>query len=175
MALTPSHTAWLRHLTDLLKHLVGKKSTHIQNSKDLVDKLEHIELEEGEILTSFDVIALFTSLPGKEVVQMAIQQAKRDPMSSNGMLMTAEEFGDLLHMVVDTTYFRFNGRIYKQTYGMARGLPLPPVLANLFMEEFEEKAIAKAPHPPKFGGRYIDDTGVVIKKEYEDELFQQIN
>ena len=49
------------------------------------------------------------------------------------------------------------------------------VLANLFMEEFEEKTIAKAPHPPKFWRRYIDDTGVVTKKEHEDELFQHIN
>ena len=28
-----------RHLADLLKPLVGKESTHIQNSKDLIDKL----------------------------------------------------------------------------------------------------------------------------------------
>ena len=30
------------------------------------------------------------------------------------------------------------------------GPPLSPVLANLFMEEFEEKAIIEATHPPKF-------------------------
>ena len=64
------HLAW--HLADLLKPLVGKKNTYIQISKDLVDKLKHIELEKGEVLTSFDVTALFTSMPGKEVVQMAI-------------------------------------------------------------------------------------------------------
>ena len=59
------------------------------------------------MLTSFDVMALFNSVPGKEVVQMAIQRAKREPMWSNRMLMTPEEFGDLLQLVVDTTYFRF--------------------------------------------------------------------
>ena len=90
--------------------MVGKKSTHIQNSKDPVHKLEYIELEEGELLTLFDITALFTSMPGKEVVQMAIQHAKIDPTWSTRMLMTPEEFGDLLQMVVDTTYFRFNGR-----------------------------------------------------------------
>ena len=61
-----------RHLADLLKPLVGKKRTHIKNSKDLVNKLEHIEIEEGEVLTLFDVTALFTSMPGKEVVEMAL-------------------------------------------------------------------------------------------------------
>ena len=81
-------------------------------------------------------MALFTSVPGKEVVQMAIQHAKRDPIWSNRMLMTLEEFGDLI-VVVDTTNFRFYGRIYEQTYSMAMGSPLSPLLANLFMEEFE--------------------------------------
>ena len=45
-----------RHLADILKPLLCKKSTHIQNSKDLGDKLEHIELEErgGGVLSLFD-------------------------------------------------------------------------------------------------------------------------
>ena len=66
-------------------------------------------------------MALFTSVPGKEVVQMAIQLAKRDPTWLDRMLMTPEEFDDLLQKVVDTTFFRFNGRIYEDTYGMAMG------------------------------------------------------
>ena len=76
----------------------------------------------------------FTSVPGKEVVKMVILCAERDPTWSNRTLMTPEEFGHLLQMVVDTTYFRFNGRIYEQTYGMDMGSPLSPVFANLFME-----------------------------------------
>ena len=92
-----------RHLTDLLKPLVGKKSIHIQNSKDLTDKLEYIEIEEREVMTSFDVKALFASISGKEVVQMAIQCMKRDPTGSTRMLMTPEGFGDLLKMLVDRT------------------------------------------------------------------------
>ena len=61
-----------RHLADLLKPLVGKSKFHIENSKNLVEKIEKIELEDGEVLTSLDVTALFTSVPSKEVVQMVV-------------------------------------------------------------------------------------------------------
>ena len=28
------------------------------------------------------------------------------------------------------------------------GSPLSPIVANIFMEKFEEEALARAPHPP---------------------------
>ena len=58
---------------------------------------------------------------------------------------------------------------------MAMGSPLSHVLSNLFMEEFEKKVLHTAPHPPKFWGRYVDDTGVIIKADHEQELFDHIN
>ena len=60
-------------------HQLNKQSkTHIQNSKDLVDKLVEVEIE-GEVRRSFDVTAPFTSVPGKEVVKMAVKRANKRP------------------------------------------------------------------------------------------------
>ena len=64
--------------------------THIHNSKDLVDKLVEVEIEEGEVLTYFDVPALFISVPGKEVVEMAVKRANKDSTWYNGTLITRE-------------------------------------------------------------------------------------
>ena len=47
--------------------------------------------------------------------------------------------------------------------------------SNLFMEFFEEKLLDEAPHPLKYWARYVDDTEVVTKKNYEEELFNHIN
>ncbi|KAK9890114.1 hypothetical protein WA026_008924 [Henosepilachna vigintioctopunctata] len=41
------------------------------------------------------------------------------------------------------------------------GSPLSPVIANLFMEQFEERAIETSKHKPTTWFRYVDDTFVV--------------
>ena len=47
------------------------------------------------------------------------------------------------------------------------GSPLSPIVANLFMEAFEEKAVLQ----PRMWVRYVDDTLVLWPHE-EDELTQ---
>ena len=78
---------------------------------------------------------------------MAVKRANKDPTWYNRTLMTQEEFGELLLMVVEMTYFRFQRKIFEQTYGMSMGSPLLPYLSNLFMKEFEDKAFVEAPTP----------------------------
>ncbi|KAG8249378.1 hypothetical protein J6590_019665 [Homalodisca vitripennis] len=45
------------------------------------------------------------------------------------------------------------GKIYRQDEGMAMGSPLSPIFANIFMEEFERKALASAQFKPKIWWR----------------------
>ena len=44
------------------------------------------------------------------------------------------------------------------------GRPVSPLVANIFMEEFESKALSTFPVPPKLWVRYVDDTFVIIQK-----------
>ncbi|XP_078666122.1 uncharacterized protein LOC144908413 [Branchiostoma floridae x Branchiostoma belcheri] len=55
------------------------------------------------------------------------------------------------------------------------GSPVSPIVANLFMEHFEEVAISTAPNPLKFWGRYVDDTFVIQKKDRIEEFTAHIN
>ena len=52
-----------------------------------------------------------------------------------------------LEFCLKNTYFFFQGKYYEQVYGAAMGYPISPFIANLFMEEFEVKAISYAPTP----------------------------
>ena len=42
------------------------------------------------------------------------------------------------------------------------GSPISLIVANLFMRDFEIKAINTADHPPRIWKRYVDGTFVVI-------------
>ena len=55
------------------------------------------------------------------------------------------------------------------------GSPVSGVIANLYMEEFEERAIATATYKPKIWKRYVDDTFTVFGKSYVDGLLQHLN
>ena len=55
------------------------------------------------------------------------------------------------------------------------GLPSAPIVANLYMEDFENKAINTAEHPQRIWQRYVDDTFVVIDATKKQGFLEHIN
>ena len=57
-----------RVLADVLSPLVGKPEHHIQNSGDFVNKVKDLEVPPGQKLVSYNVSALFTSIPVPDAI-----------------------------------------------------------------------------------------------------------
>ena len=55
-------------------------------------------------------------------------------------------------------------------YGAAMGSPVSAVIANLYMEEFEEQAIT-ARCKPKIWKRYVDGTFTILDRNNVDGFF----
>ena len=89
--------------------------------------------------------------------------------------MTEEHLISLLEFCLKTTYFQFQGRFFEQLQGAAIGSPITPIVAKLYMEEFEIRAINTAEHPPRIWMGYVDDIFVVIKTSYKEKFLKHLN
>ena len=55
------------------------------------------------------------------------------------------------------------------------GSPVSPIVANLYIEAFEHRAITTATNPPRLWKRYVHDTFVMQQQTYRAEFLQHIN
>ena len=163
-----------KKLATILTPLVGNEF-HIKNSQDFVTKISNITIDDSEIMVSYDVKALFTSVPVHEVVHMIKSLLSRDRTLVDRTTLSVDNICDLLSLVLTNTYFSFNGKFYQQKFGMAMGSPVSPIVANIFMQDLETKAVQYSEFIPKIWYRYVDDTFVIIEKQHEDYFFEHIN
>ena len=143
-----------KELARILKPLVGSSPHHIKNTGDFMEQIKHVTLQADEIITSYDVSALFTSVPIEAAINIIQRRLELDQELHSRTNMKVEHITSLLEFCLKTTYFQFQGSFYEQINGAAMGSPISPIVANLFMEDFEVKAIQTAKNPPKMWKRY---------------------
>ncbi|KAL9955713.1 hypothetical protein ACROYT_G037073 [Oculina patagonica] len=71
------------------------------------------------------------------------------------------------------SYFSSEGTQYHRVFGCAMGSPVSAVIAELVMEEVEEKDLASAPVKPRWWRRYVDDSNACLKRK-ASEFFTAI-
>jgi hypothetical protein len=112
-----------------------------------VQELKSISLQEGDILVTSDVL-LFTKVQLEDMMQLLLQHLD-------------EQMVVLVRHVLTTMYFLYNGSFYDQKDGVTMRSPLAPVVANFYMEHFEQQAISSTTRKSTWWYRYVDDTFVV--------------
>ena len=81
---------------------------------------------------SFDVTALFTSIPVTlSVVSMIKDRLNQDTTLKDRCELSVHQITTLLEICLNTTYFIYDGVFYKQKKGAAVGSPVSPIVANL--------------------------------------------
>ena len=161
-------------LADIIKPLMGCSEHHVQNSQKFVEEIKDMKLEKGECITSYDVVALFTSIPIPSAIEVMKKKLEEDTELQKRTILPVDNILELLAFCLNNTYFVFQDTYYEQNKGAAMGSPISPIIANIFMEAFEQRAIATALHPPRVWRRYVDDTWV-IQQEHRQQFLQHIN
>ena len=135
-----------KYIVSIISSLIGKTSLHILNSKHFVGMIKDVRVEAEEALISrCHPQEIHGGLGGT------------DPITSRG---SQSSFSSL-----KSTYFSYNGEFYEQRQGAAMGSPILAVVANLYMEFFEELALQSALMRPRFWKLYVDDTCCIMKDE----------
>ena len=101
---------------------------------------------------SYDVQALLTSVPTEPAIKIIKEHLEEDKELQQRTLMTMNNIICLLEFCLKNTHFLFLGRYYEQVEGAAMGSPISPIVANLYMEELEIKALNAAHIPPPVCG-----------------------
>ena len=101
----------------------------------------------GECLSSYDVTSLFTSVPIDPALNIIKDLLEKDEKLNDRTALLVQDIIELLGFCLHNTYFSFQNKFYEQIESAAMGSPVSPIVANLFMEDFERKALASDSHP----------------------------
>ena len=153
---------------------MGKSPHHIHNNQDIMEHLKGIQLGPDEVMISYDVRELFTSVPIQPALDIVEKLLREDP-DLQKRTMSTKHIMDLLEFCLRSTYFTHRGKFYEQVEGAAMGSPISPIVANLYMENFEMRALESSPNPSLLLKRFVDDTFVIMKKAHKEEFLTHIN
>ena len=97
-----------KELARILKPLVGNSIHYVQNTKDFV-QIKETRLKQGECIISYDVAALFTSVPIQPVINIIKQRLANDIELHQRTSMSINHITTLLEFCLKSTSFAFQG------------------------------------------------------------------
>ena len=166
-----------KELSRILDLLAGHTEHKVKNSTAFTERIRGFQLAPEDQLVSFDVTSLFIQVPINEALRVVKEQLNKDQTLSERTSIPVSQLVELVELCLRTTYFQFQDNYFEQTDGAAMGSPLSPVIANLFIEDLEQKAIQSAVLQPKLWVRYVDDTFIIWPhgKEHLHAFHEHLN
>ena len=137
-------------------------------------KTDH-PLMDDEVLVSYDVKSLFTNIPVEEAIIICERRLHADATLPKRTTMSVPIIISLLRFCLTSTSFRYNNQHYQQLDGVAMGSPVSPVVSDIFMEDFEDKALSDGSICPRLWKRFVDDVLAVVKRDKGSPLLDHLN
>lgn len=139
----------------MLKRVFPKTEYHIKDSFELKKFMDEVKLNRDDILVSFDVVSMFTSIP-RDLVKSIVLEKAHAFLSHFGMgRKILERF--LNFLLVESTVFTAFNRIYEQKKGLPMGSCISPTLARITMDRVVKHLLNKVPEIT-FIKIFVDDT-----------------
>ena len=150
------------YLVRRIQPTLNKNPIRITNSAVFVSQAKDWDIDPDEKQVSFDVTALYPSVPIKKAIDVIMDILKSDEACvQQRTLLHLSDIRKLLQMCLSTCYFLWNDELYEIEDTGPIGLSLMVVIADGFLQHLESRAIAIALNrhvAPKTFFRYVDDS-----------------
>ena len=101
--------------------MVGQSPHHLRNTQNFVQHIKDIKLQQDECIMSYDVKALFTSVPIVPAIDTIRDKLTKDRDLQQRTSMAVNDIISLLEVCLQNTYFAFRGRYYELLVSAAMG------------------------------------------------------
>ncbi|BHF83971.1 hypothetical protein SprV_0902712100 [Sparganum proliferum] len=132
-----------------LKFLTADSDTTVCSSTQFLEKLKGVGLLPNEVIVSFDVTSLFTSILQNLAIE-TVEVLLRSKYNQTANRLGHAQVLQLLKFCLKT-YFTFDGTIYEQVKGIPMGSPISGFIAEAVLQRLESLVFQY--HRPKFWAR----------------------
>jgi hypothetical protein len=142
-----------QYIDSFLAPLSVTHASYVKNTTDFLDKITSITSPDDCILFTLDVESLYTNIDniaGLASVKRAFDRTLDTDRPDR-------EIMELLEISLKYNDFQFKSNFYLQIHGTAMGKVFAPNYANIFMADWEEKALSSCNKLPIVYLRYLDD------------------
>ncbi len=162
-----------KHLAMILHPLVKTSPHTINNTNAFLTNIEDLKLEPDEIMISFDVVSLFTSIPLDTAKRITNELLTNDYSWQTRTNLDKDDILELLNLCLSTE-FSFQNSYYRQISGTPMGSPLFSFLAEAVMQDLEKRSVTHNPDI-KTWNRYVEHVLATVKKDKTDDILHCIN
>ena len=95
-----------KELAHILSPLAGNSDSFVKNPAEFAQEVRDMELDEKDMMLSFDVVSLFTKVPVDEALEVIAQRLQHDQTLAERTTLEVEDICKLTEVCFKSTYFR---------------------------------------------------------------------
>ena len=164
-----------KFISKLLTPFTENSAHKLKNGYDLKNKLKNIVIPATHSLISFDVKALFTSIPQDFALECVESFLQNNNSIFQKTKMNIKEISDMISLCFQSAFFKFDNKIFRQVTGTPMGSPASVVIAEIVMQKIEQLIMPMIEDHIVFWYRYVDDVLTCIENDKVIEILDKIN
>lgn len=137
-----------------------------------VNFIKNMKLPENYVLISLDAVSLYSNIPYDLIINSITLHW---PEISIKTKLNKKQFLNIIELIFNSSYFKFNNHYYKQILGTPMGSNLSPILSQYVMDDLLNNCIPKLKFKLPFIKKFVDDIVTSVPQNSINEILEIFN